>query len=674
MTSNQTHRLISAGELVLFGPVGMGFENEGFTDSEVVEALSQMVGDITVLLNSGGGSAYQGLAIYNALEGYKRNSGKVTICIEALAASSASLIAMAGDEVVMKTGAMMMIHDPSSISIGTARDHELSAQQLDKLSDSAAGIYAQKAGVKISKVKTIMEAETWFSASQTVRAGFADRDEGVATKAAPKFEYAEHYANTPTQILASMAGDFPLGSMTNKRKKTMNTKTKKQVVTEPDDGVVMTGTGLLTHAKARAEACGLNESQTAAVMTAVGNMKPGATDGDVSKEIIALMATPSDAPTLSSVSMDTLENPEFSDGALQDAITARLENRRLNDQEPGSHFQDMQIPEMMVDRAKRGGVPENDLRGSRGMKRAMNFRAATMSGGGYGSDDFPGILAPVIEKVALNATQVFISEISQLAVPHNWNGYNKSRFISGSGMDDLPENNEHAPIEFISIGEDFEEAEAGVNAGQISISEKLLRGDTIGVLQGQINNSGRAAAGVINKKMRAAILGSEGTGAKLRDGNFLFDASRNNIATGGDVSGLTQTSLGEAEKFILKQKIGDEKEPAGFKPKYVLVGPELKIVAQRLLADITPSKSDEVNPFANALELLVDPTIEDISWRIFADKSQAQVLVSGYMDGAKGPQVDVEESFDVLGMKFRIVVRYGAALAGYRGCYMNPGE
>src|SRR4051812_38410199 len=102
------HRLIRNGDLVLNGPVGGSFFSEtGFSDNDVIEALTELEGDITVRINSGGGSAFQGIGIFNAL---KAHDGKVTVAVDGIAASAASIIAMAGEDIVMREGAMMMIH------------------------------------------------------------------------------------------------------------------------------------------------------------------------------------------------------------------------------------------------------------------------------------------------------------------------------------------------------------------------------------------------------------------------------------------------------------------------------------------------------------------------------------------------------------------------------------
>ena len=129
------------GELVLYGFVGDNFWDMGFTAKEVLDALAEhgRTEDITVRINSGGGYVDDGIAIFNAL---KAHAGKVTVVVDSLAASSASIIAMAGDERIMRTGALMMIHDPQGGVWGTAADMEKFAKVVEKQAESLASIYA----------------------------------------------------------------------------------------------------------------------------------------------------------------------------------------------------------------------------------------------------------------------------------------------------------------------------------------------------------------------------------------------------------------------------------------------------------------------------------------------------------------------------------------------------
>ena len=127
---------------------------------------------VDLRLNSPGGSVFDAVAIHNAL---KRHEGTVTVWIYGIAASAASYIAMAGDEIVMPENAFLMIHDPSGLVMGTAGDMRAMAEALDKVKGSLVAGYAAKSGRTPEEVSALMAAETWFDASDAVAQGFADR-------------------------------------------------------------------------------------------------------------------------------------------------------------------------------------------------------------------------------------------------------------------------------------------------------------------------------------------------------------------------------------------------------------------------------------------------------------------------------------------------------------------
>ena len=194
--------VLQNGELVLYGFVGDSYFEQGFTSIEVISALAELgrETDVTVRMNSGGGYVHEGLAIYNALAAHK---GKVTVLIESVVASSASLLAMAGDHIVMKAGSLLMIHDPSGFTFGTAEDHEKTRVALDKMGDTAAAIYAERSGKDVDEVRASMKEEIWLTADEAVAEGYADEAEKAKAKPASAFDY-RIYAHAP-QRLVSMA-------------------------------------------------------------------------------------------------------------------------------------------------------------------------------------------------------------------------------------------------------------------------------------------------------------------------------------------------------------------------------------------------------------------------------------------------------------------------------------
>lgn len=126
--------------------------------------------EVNVEINSPGGDVFAGLAIYNGL----RNSGKkVNVKVLGIAASAASLVAMAGDTIEMPENTFMMIHNPWTFAAGDAEDLREQADLLDKIGDSLASTYARRTGKSAEEIQTLLAAETWFTAQEAVDAGFA---------------------------------------------------------------------------------------------------------------------------------------------------------------------------------------------------------------------------------------------------------------------------------------------------------------------------------------------------------------------------------------------------------------------------------------------------------------------------------------------------------------------
>lgn len=191
--------LVDGQTIMLSGVVGADWFDDGFTHAEVVSALSGLDGDIKVILNSGGGIASEGAAIHAAL---KAHPGNVTVEVVGIAASAASLLAMAGDTVTMASGSVLMIHDPMNITIGNSDDHSRTIGELEAYATAYAKVYAAKSGKTAAECRAIMKAETWMEADAAIAAGFADGETTAGKKATAKasaFDYRV-YANAPKRL------------------------------------------------------------------------------------------------------------------------------------------------------------------------------------------------------------------------------------------------------------------------------------------------------------------------------------------------------------------------------------------------------------------------------------------------------------------------------------------
>lgn len=149
---------------------------ESWWDDEITpqifkDELNQGEGDITVWINSPGGDCIAAARIYNMLKDYK---GKVTIYIDGIAASAASVIAMSGDKLLMSPVSMMMIHNPATLAFGDHKDMKKAIDMLNEVKESIINAYEIKTGLSRDKISKLMDDETWMNANKAIELGFAD--------------------------------------------------------------------------------------------------------------------------------------------------------------------------------------------------------------------------------------------------------------------------------------------------------------------------------------------------------------------------------------------------------------------------------------------------------------------------------------------------------------------
>ena len=189
-------------------------------------------GDITLWINSPGGDVFAAAQIYNMLMDYP---GQVTVKIDGLAASAASVIAMAGSQVEMSPVAMMMIHNPITVAIGDSKEMQKAIDMLAEVKESIVNAYEIKTGLSRNKISRLMDAESWFNAKKAVELGFADSilytDEG------------------PEKNLDVDAMLFSRAAVTNSllTKLSINQKTNELVSNKVPADKLMKRLGLLVH-------------------------------------------------------------------------------------------------------------------------------------------------------------------------------------------------------------------------------------------------------------------------------------------------------------------------------------------------------------------------------------------------------------------------------------------
>jgi ATP-dependent Clp protease protease subunit len=151
----------------------IGFEDFGGVTAKRISSALRAIGDrdVKVIINSPGGDMFEGIAIYNLL---RNHPGKVTVQVIGLAASAASLIAMAGDTIQMSRASFLMIHNVLVLAIGNRNELRDVADFLEPFDDALADVYAARSGMDKKKVAKLMDAETWMNGTQAIEQGFAD--------------------------------------------------------------------------------------------------------------------------------------------------------------------------------------------------------------------------------------------------------------------------------------------------------------------------------------------------------------------------------------------------------------------------------------------------------------------------------------------------------------------
>lgn len=217
----------TSAEILIYDRIGESWFSESVTAKQFVKDL-RAIGkkDVTVRINSPGGSVIEGNAIYNALKAYK---GRVSVVIDGAAFSMASVVAMAGDTVEMSKNALMMIHNPRGFAEGEAKDFRAYADLLDKSREGLVQAYVDKTSRPKEEIVNLLDAETWFSASEALEAGFIDSigDSNLAVAASFDLDSVEASGVKVPKKYAEALANFAI----QKETKAMSENTTPQAAT-----------------------------------------------------------------------------------------------------------------------------------------------------------------------------------------------------------------------------------------------------------------------------------------------------------------------------------------------------------------------------------------------------------------------------------------------------------
>ncbi|WLS07174.1 Mu-like prophage major head subunit gpT family protein [Shinella sumterensis] len=283
------------------------------------------------------------------------------------------------------------------------------------------------------------------------------------------------------------------------------------------------------------------------------------------------------------------------------------------------------------------------------------------------TSDFAVILAETGRTVLQKAYEGEPSGIKAVAHASTIDDFRPKRSVRVSDWPDLQKVNEHGEFARGTIYESEESYKLQTYGRIIGFTRQLLINDSLGALIEPAKKFGRAAANLEADVLAGLVTGNP----KMSDGKTLFHADHGNILTAAALS-VEAVSLGRTA--IRKQK--DEKgKPAGLRAKYLVVPPDLEMEGEKILAQIAAAKTDDVNPNAGRLELIVEDRFADPkAWYLAVAPASVESLEYAYLSGEPGPIMSERIGFDVDGVEYKCRLDFGAGFLGWRGWYRNPGQ
>lgn len=670
-------------KIYLEGSVGFSFWGEpAFTAADVREMVGANSGPLTVYINSGGGIATEGIAIYNLL---KAHPATVDVVINGIAASAASMIAMAGESITMLPGSLLMIHDPAtefSGGRGTADDHQRKADELDRMSRQWAGIYAERAGITLEDAREIMRVETYFTPEEALAAGFATAIGEEVSQAAAAFDYAV-YAHAPKRLLGDVRANRPSKRSVMAMICGLDApKHQELTMTEDEERAAAAAAAEAAAAEAAAVEAAAAEAVAAAALeeegddeeddqtTAIMDLVEMHGDGiDVARDFIArrlplasvithykqkgkpLTRITAAAPR----SRITRDEGETRRQYMPLALAAQI-TRADQVEAPAREFMSMSLAQMMATCANYTGP----LRSAGDINRMIQASTHTTS-------DFPLILEGALNAVLMDRYRNENPSYRAVSRRRDFRDFRAMPMVR-SGDFPLPKVlGEGGEIQYGTIGEGKETAQLLTYASGIRITRQTIINDNMGAIDEALRDYGSVIAQLEESTFYAGLLS-----AVLSDGKAIFHTDHKNLAAAG--AAITVASLGAARKAIREQK-GLSGNNLNLRPSILLVGPAKETEAEMIVASVTPSQASEVNPFSQKLQVVVTPEITGNAWYVLADPNTAggEIWTHGFLQGNAAPTVRSRDVFGRDGMEMEVIHDFGLGASGYQGGYKNPG-
>ena len=681
-------------EVLIFGDIGDDWwEEESNTAISLIEQLNALPDEvqyITVRINSYGGRVSDGLAIHNAL---RRHPAQVSVSVEGVAVSIASLIAMAGDTVEMAANSLLMIHAPWTGAVGNSADMRRTADMLDTYADAMASSYARKTGGSRDDMAALLKdgEDHWYTAEQALAAGLIDEitDELAAVASArmthrftppaamadrinlnleatmpnrnrdthhsdPQAGGAQQPATTPQP-----SGQEPAASTPPTQGDNNGSNVSAAYMRQRNEAIVASFRGFLSHD-------GVAELQTECLAD------PEVTAEQANAKLLAKLAegaepvNPQNAgPRVS----DVVDQREKARAGMSEAILMRMGHGR--DAQPNNEFRGLRLHEMARACLSDVGV---DARGMSPLELAEASLSRMAPRGAQTTSDFPVILEDVMHKMVLTGYN---------AQPDSWTAFCREGTVSDfrdhkrlrtGVVGNINEVNEAGEYKNIHLPDAEAERIAAKRRGAIiSITPEIIVNDDLGEVSRMADGLGRSA----QRTIESAVFKLLNANPTLADGKDLFHADHGNLAGSGAVPSVE--TLDAARIAMGKQTDITGKEYLDITPA-VWVGPlsqggNVRVIVRAEYDPDTANKLQKPNKVNGIVQTIVDsPRVNGNGWYLFADPNIAPVIEVVFLDGERQPRMAMEENFRTAGLSWRVELPFGVAPVDFRGAYKNPGN
>lgn len=695
--AKSTEKLVIDGELVLYGTVGASWwdgEN-AFSAKEVIEALAGLKGDITVRINSGGGSAWDGIAIHNALKAHK---GKVTVKVDGVAASAASVILMAGAEIVCPGSASIMIHNASTLAWGNKDEIEKAVAMLEKLDGQMAELYADRTGQKVATVTDMMDAETWLTGKEAVAKGFADRstDDEPAAPAAFAYSVYRHAPAAvasaslpdPRRVPAGAASPGPLPAATP-----VLAAARPDPATDEDHSMSKTAAAADPKTETAPDPAAIAAAAVKAERKRAGDIRAavqavrlsddfaqelidnGASIDDARAQIIDRLAAADTHETRNAVRVEVVADVrDKRRTGIEAALLLRAGVKPAAGVAERNEFSGLTLRELARVCLEGQGIRLNGADPRRLAAVALGLEQPRMASGGgmHSTSDFANILENIANKSLLKG----YDEVEETF--HLWTStgslpdFKIQKRVDLGLFPNLAVKAEGAEYQHATLGDRGEQIVLATYGRKFAVTRETIINDDMDQLTKVPNRMGRAAKRTIGDLVYA-ILTSNPT---MSDGVALFHANHSNLLTG---AAPTVASIDAARAAMARQRDGDSAAAAlNLRPKYWMGPVELEGTMRTLMAsEFDPSKTQRTpNHVRGAMEPITDARLSIAStaaWYTSADPNSHDTVEVAYLDGNQQPLIESQLDWDVDGIALKVRIDAGVKAIDFRGLQKNPG-